>query len=631
MNAFWWGIAFGMPRLEELELHKQHGRWTNLGESLYNLVNVNVNVNDLENVNSNTNATNTATKNTTLFENLRSVLIFADGAPAGAGRNYNNRNYSNNRLWTEDDNSDDSCGVVVGDSVLEFFATRLPRLKSVVVESEALAETASTNTNTNTNKNTHTNTNTSISVLLKSTTLESITIVGSDDPRRRNDRSRCYRRRERQSPGFRRVSGSGGGGSTTTTTVDDESSSAAPTSFVLRSFCKSLAVINTATTTTNNPNLQLLRTLDIGERLDHNAVGFLADAIRGASTHSTNGSGLLPNLQSLAIAFCTAPHAHGGTTSNNSSSVGDDNASVHENVRFHPTIQKLCDALKTNTSLLHVTNYEAEALTVNRVTYECAILQLLERFNYRLRALDLCRVVRVGRARDVGRNNDDDDGNSNNNNNNNNNDDNDEIAKLLEVKKDFFLKLNFWGRERFLRRPSTTSIGINYNHINNIDNGRQHQVKELLDLLLLLVANNETDCIHYFLSRNSSVLLLMVAGASSPTGAAGKHRLRTTLIGTCTGARTPTTAAALRNPIVENNFDGGAMTRTTIIHATAAAIARQQQDEERNGSGNSVSNGSRNELKRSDCPTEGTTTISSSSNDDDTVFMRPRKRRRTCA
>mmetsp|Transcript_20107 Transcript_20107/g.42418 ORF Transcript_20107/g.42418 Transcript_20107/m.42418 type:complete len:652 (+) Transcript_20107:108-2063(+) len=159
MNAFWWGIAFGMPRLEELELHKQHGRWTNLGESLYNLVNVNVNVNDLENVNSNTNATNTATKNTTLFENLRSVSIFADGAPAGAGRNYNNRNYSNNRLWTEDDNSDDSCGVVVGDSVLEFFATRLPRLKSVVVESEALAETASTNTNTNTNTDADANAN----------------------------------------------------------------------------------------------------------------------------------------------------------------------------------------------------------------------------------------------------------------------------------------------------------------------------------------------------------------------------------------------------------------------------------------------------------------------------------------
>jgi DNA-binding Xre family transcriptional regulator len=472
MKSLWYGIVQGLPQLENLELYNFDG-------------------NDLRNalilsfVNENIGGTSITHNGNFYFsccspsyDNLRTISI------------------------TMANNNNDNQEAIVDNIVLEVLAgttiisTRLiiPRLKSVTIEAAIVKEAdnsddgdltdediADRNNNNNDGILTSRIHSSSIEILLKSTTLEKITIRNPYRIMRRHHQSR----HDNDNQNNNRMDGIIDTINNNATALLHQQKMEDVRRKVLLSFCQSLSL--------KSSNL-LLSSLDLEYDLCEEAIGFVADAIR---------SNRMSNLKSLAISFY---YKHDTSNFNDS---GSDKTVTYSTTKTDRVIEILCNALRYNTTLLHVRNHKAKKVlkvipTKNKLHITTAsimlsaskrnILTLLEDFNFRLRALDLCC-------------DDDDDDNNNNRNrypdnnqsNVNKNDQQSAISSLhvpsFKERKDFFLKLNFWGRDKFLRE-----------HNNNNNEGKIKDYCWIDDLFSLI--GNDLDCIYYFVSKNPSLCSL---------------------------------------------------------------------------------------------------------------------------
>jgi hypothetical protein len=460
MKSLWYGITQGLPQLENLELYNFDEN--DLRNALVlSFVNEN---NDTTSIHNNINFNHPCCSPS--YDNLRIISITMT--------NNNNHNQE----------------AIVDNTVLEVLAgTRLifPRLKSVTIEAAIVKEAdklddddvtdediVDQNINDENNSNNNNNSNdeilslriqsSSIEILLKSTTLEDITIRNPYRIMRRHHQSRHNNATslilQQKMEDVRRK--------------------------VIISFCRSLSL-------KSNSSL-LLRTLDLEYDLCEEAIGFVADSIR---------SNRMPNLKSLAISFY-----YKDDSNNFISDSGSNKAATCSITKTDHVIEILCNALRYNTTLLHVRNHKAKKVlkiistkikspittaSIMLSTSKRNILTLLEDFNFRLRVLDLCC-------------NDDDNNNNRNrnryqdNNQSNVNKNDQSIISSLPVpsfkeQKDFFLKLNFWGRDKFLR-----------DHNSNNNEGKIKDCCWIDDLFSLI--GNDLDCIYYFVSKNPSLCSL---------------------------------------------------------------------------------------------------------------------------
>ena len=463
MKSLWYGITQGLPQLENLELFNFDEN--DLRNALvFSFVNEN---NDTTSIHNNINFNHPSCCSPS-YDNLRIISITM--------ANNNNHNQE----------------AIVDNTVLEVLAgTRLilPRLKSLTIEAAIVKEAdklddddvtdedivdhnindESSNNNINDNNDDAISSrikSSSIEILLKSTTLEDITIRNPYRIMRRHHQSRHN--------------------NATSLILQQKMEDVGRK--VLTSFCQSLSL-------KSNNNL-LLRSLDLEYDLCEEAIGFVADSIR---------SNRMPNLKSLAISFY-----YKDDSNNFISDSGSNKAVTSSTTKTDRVIEILCNALRYSTTLLHVRNHKAKKVlkiistkkkspittaSIMLSTSKQNILTLLENFNFRLRVLDLCC--------------DDDDNNNNRNRyqdnkqSNVNKNDQSTISSLpvpsFKERKDFFLKLNFWGRDKFLREHNN----------NNDENNNEGKIKDCcwIDDLFSLIGN-DLDCIYYFVSKNPSLCSL---------------------------------------------------------------------------------------------------------------------------